>query len=474
MNTDEKHRSVILRSLRRPKNLAAASIGSVKANQRGSQILPSLSLAQNDTLPSSSLHRCASVPHLWLILFLSFCSQVSAQPAPADNGLTVTEWVILVCDPNVPQASAGALFQSTLPDFVAGRRTPALPQQVDVPSPIGLIRLGGGAVDERVDILLENKGGKFLAQWPKGQQRSSGVLWQNLEPKIDGVTLEPVTAGNWFNRLRQPAGPFWTRDGKGERFILYDLELNYALPLRLKAAPEGAFELVNSGAAPLRDVTIYQMKPDGWHSGTLAELIPVKKGPATKPASTTRPALTIATTAATTAPTTRPAIVLALDAAARKDELTALAPWTERLTATGLPATDFDVILSILRKFALDPHRVTVVYRLDPAELDRLLPMEVTPQPKKIVRVGLVIALNVDPALGDEVDRLITLLGDDDWSKREAAHKQLVKLGLAAKPKLEGALKNKDLEVVYRAEKLIQALTAPPAPQGNEGVQLNR
>src|SRR5436309_12100121 len=32
------------------------------------------------------LHLCASVPHLWLILFLCFCARVSAQPAPADNG----------------------------------------------------------------------------------------------------------------------------------------------------------------------------------------------------------------------------------------------------------------------------------------------------------------------------------------------------------------------------------------------------
>jgi hypothetical protein len=94
--------------------------------------------------------------------------------------------------------------------------------------------------------------------------------------------------------------------------------------------------------------------------------------------------------------------------------------------------------------------------------MDRILPLEIVPQPRKVTRVGLVIIRNIDPAIMQEIDQLITQLGDDDWNKREAAEKRLRELGLAAKPKLEQAVKNKDLEIVYRAERLMQAFAKPP------------
>jgi hypothetical protein len=72
------------------------------------------------------------------------------------------------------------------------------------------------------------------------------------------------------------------------------------------------------------------------------------------------------------------------------------------------------------------------------------------------------IVRNIDPAIAQEIDQLIVQLGNDDWSQREAAEKRLKELGLAAKPKLEQAVKNKDLEIVYRAERLMQAFAKPP------------
>ena len=143
----------------------------------------------------------------------------------------------------------------------------------------------------------------------------------------------------------------------------------------------------------------------------------------------------------------------------------AVAPWKERLAAAGLPPTDFAVIASVLEKHALDPRRLTVVYRLDPADMDRLLPLEVTPSPRKLVRVGLVVVRNLDPGIANDVDRLIAELGDEDWSKRESAHKQLTEIGPAAKGKLEAALKHKDLEIVWRAERLLQVLSPAPPQQ---------
>ena len=98
-----------------------------------------------------------------------------------------------------------------------------------------------------------------------------------------------------------------------------------------------------------------------------------------------------------------------------------------------------------------------------PPELDRLLPLDVTPTPRKTVRVALVVVRGIDPAITDEIDGLITQLGDADWNVREAAYKQLAEFGAAAQPKLTEATRQKDLEVVYRAERLLQRLANPAA-----------
>jgi hypothetical protein len=139
----------------------------------------------------------------------------------------------------------------------------------------------------------------------------------------------------------------------------------------------------------------------------------------------------------------------------------AVAPWRARLTDAGLTPADVDVILATLRAHALDDEQLTVVYRLDPAELDKLLPLEVVPLPAKTTRVGLAIVINVDPAAGERIAKLIQQMGDPDWSKREAAYAKLAELGAGAKPKLTEATKNSDIEIVYRAERLLDAIANP-------------
>ena len=42
---------------------------------------------------------------------------------------------------------------------------------------------------------------------------------------------------------------------------------------------------------------------------------------------------------------------------------------------------------------------------------------------------------------------------------------EIKKMGAKAKPHLEKALKDKDVEVVYRVEQLLQAISVPETPQ---------
>jgi hypothetical protein len=290
-----------------------------------------------------------------------------------------------------------------------------------------------------------------------------------------------------------------------------------------KDAAAGKYQLANTGAWPMRDVEVYAPASGGWLVSGLKEL-PSSKPPATTqkggsaatPEKVTAPpgpgtdalkhifADAIGTksidvtvddgekaTAATTKPTkgarraasrpssqptTKPDQADAAGGDVQKDSWRdlairgdakalsaedAVAPWKARLTQAGLTPADVDVVLATLRTQALDDEQLTVVYRMDPVELDKLLPLEVVPLPAKTTRVGIAIVINIDPAAGERIAKLIAQMGDPDWSKREAAYAKLSEIGAGAKPKLTEATKNSDIEIVYRAERLLDAINNP-------------
>ena len=421
-------------------------------------------------------------------------SPAQKPPATPLGDFEVYEWVVLLCDPNQPAANAERMFQSTLPEFVGARRAAAPAESANEPSPAGVIRLvapGGAGEGTKADVLVQAPAGRFLATWPKGKGRTNRQLWEAYELRAESTGLRELPAGHWFNALRQAPSVGLHRGRAGERFLLYDLELNYALPLRAAGGDKGAYELSNSGGAPVHDVTLFKPQDGAWRRGAVASMPAAKgvapatgpaTGPATRPATAPSPAAVIESirqrrvaaggspdvpAPTPPPPSTQPApgaskaVVTAESSPAGAADV--LQPWKQRLAEAGLPAADVAQVLRILERFALDKKRMTVVYRLDPAELDRLLPLEVTPAPRKTVRVGIVVARNIDPAVGDEIDQLIAQLGADDWDAREAAYKQLAELGPAARPKLQAVLQSKDVEVVWRAERLIQAAEAQPA-----------
>ncbi len=251
--------------------------------------------------------------------------------------------------------------------------------------------------------------------------------------------------------------------------------------------------------APLRDLTLYKPIAEGrWRTGTLASLARAANAPrvsqiaaATATAegaepqavSTTQlspfgailsalagpagatPTMATATMAAptNTAPAPLPVVQLAgTDLALGTTSATgdeALAPWRKQLAEAGVSSADQEVALKILARYALDAKRLTAIYRIDGAEFDKLLPLEIVPQPKKISRIALVVVTGIDPAIDEEVDQWIAQLGSPAWKTREAAMVEIKKLGAAARPHLERALKNKDTEIVYRAEQLLDAIS---------------
>jgi HEAT repeat protein len=64
----------------------------------------------------------------------------------------------------------------------------------------------------------------------------------------------------------------------------------------------------------------------------------------------------------------------------------------------------------------------------------------------------------IDGTLDERVKALIKLLGDEDFEKREAATQGLIAIGARAKPALEKALKEGDIEIVRRAEDCLKRI----------------
>jgi HEAT repeat protein len=77
------------------------------------------------------------------------------------------------------------------------------------------------------------------------------------------------------------------------------------------------------------------------------------------------------------------------------------------------------------------------------------------------VRVATVIISGIDPGLSDQAEQLVAQLGDPSPSVREEAEHDLFDLGPVAIPALNEALNHQDLEIVYRAERLLRQLNQP-------------
>jgi hypothetical protein len=78
---------------------------------------------------------------------------------------------------------------------------------------------------------------------------------------------------------------------------------------------------------------------------------------------------------------------------------------------------------------------------------------------------------NIDPGLEGQVAGLIAQLGAEDYPQREAAETRLVELGRLAVPALKQALTSADLEVVYRAERMLLKLNEPLDSSAAAGVE---
>ena len=134
------------------------------------------------------------------------------------------------------------------------------------------------------------------------------------------------------------------------------------------------------------------------------------------------------------------------------------ATMARRLTGQGLREDLVKFVLDQYGKELFEPKELIVLVHLSRPALDEAVVLDVFPPPKKLVRTATVVVHGVDPRLQDRARGLVQQLGDRSPQARESAETRLFEMGPVAVPVLEDALSNKDVEIVYRAERLLLKL----------------
>jgi hypothetical protein len=132
-----------------------------------------------------------------------------------------------------------------------------------------------------------------------------------------------------------------------------------------------------------------------------------------------------------------------------------------RLAGQGLREDVVELLLKQYGKLLFEPGELLVLAHLSRETLDETVLLDVFPPPKKFVRTALVVIHGVDPRLQDRARVLVKRLGDKSPKEREAAETRLFQMGPVAVPVLEDALTDKDIEIVFRAERLLLKMNRP-------------
>ncbi len=132
--------------------------------------------------------------------------------------------------------------------------------------------------------------------------------------------------------------------------------------------------------------------------------------------------------------------------------------YARRLASQGLREEVVETLLDQYAEALFAPDGLIVIAHFSRDAIDEAVLLDVFPAPKKLVRTAVVVLHGVDPRLQDRARALVQKLGDEVPKVRETAESQLFELGAVAVPVLEDALRNNDVEIVFRAERLLLRL----------------
>jgi hypothetical protein len=134
---------------------------------------------------------------------------------------------------------------------------------------------------------------------------------------------------------------------------------------------------------------------------------------------------------------------------------------TRRLVGHGMRQDVVQAMLDQYGEALFEPGELIVLAHFTREALDEALLLDLFPTPRKLVRSALLVVHGVDPRLQDRARTLVKDLGDKAPKVRESAEARLLEMGPVSVPALEDALADKDVEIVFRAERLLLRLHRP-------------
>jgi hypothetical protein len=439
----------------------------------------------------------------------------SAAAAEEEGEFEIHEVSLWGFDPTLEQANQLQHYPSIMPGVVDTERSRAGVEGKVAPFALVTFR---GRPTKNIEIDLRVQAGRFTAFWPAAESKSGRLRWLDVnlstEADKDG-RLAAVDAKHWFNAARRLDAMYLQVGARTERFIVYDVEFKLDQPLQISGGPD-RYQVANLSKSPLYDVLVVAPESEGRRRIGRAALLPAKSVSAKQPTESKpadkksengqgadkKPAdakqedkkaaaeqaaaaqLAKAATAVKTAlvkvaggnaaqPATpgqpaadqAPAAQLAGDpvevemSAPLADDAQNLAAARKELAnglkKQGLSEAELALFMDRAAPAIFGAEETIVVCRLPAEMIEERLPLVTYPAALKTVRTALVVLRNVDPKLKEDVNRLVTNLGAADYAQREAASTRLMQLGRLAVPALKAALKSPDVEVQFRAEKIL-------------------
>lgn len=219
-----------------------------------------------------------------LALFVLFAATSGIAWAEDVGNYELHDFSLWALDPTLDQANQLQHYPSALPGVVETDRTRVNEQKK--PTPLGLITFHGEPIKD-IEVDLRVQSGRFLGHWPPAESKSGRLRWLELGTVAEaakGALMAAIDDKHWFATGRQLDALFAEQKGRTERFLVYDFELKYDMPIQLTGGPD-TYQIGNRGKTPLVDVMILVPHEDGLRIGRLETLAPALQGAqAAKPA----------------------------------------------------------------------------------------------------------------------------------------------------------------------------------------------
>lgn len=278
-----------------------------------------------------------------------------------------------------------------------------------------------------------------IAVGPEGAKTTNGAA-------LNRIALQKVDKDHWVNHLRAVNSsrvtvtgghlPQYNVKGFADQFIYYDGLIPSPKSPTVVRTAEG-ITLASSSDHDWHDVLVIERTKDRWRISSWIDHI--SKGTQRTP-------------------------ITWEDLTDDKKTIASLgSELNQRLVAAGLFKDEAESLVKTWEAGLFTQDGISMFYRVSQATYDKWLPLEAKPKPTKIVRVGLVQHLHLEPELETRVTKLITQLGSHTYNVRENADRELHRIGGPAFPWIEKGLKHSDPEVVLRCDAILRQLDAATA-----------